>query len=170
MMAEIIEFFKDAFKYIVIIAIIILVRIFVLSTTEVIGPSMEPNFMNADFLLVEQVSTRLNNYKRFDIVVIKYSFPSYIIKRVIGLPNETIKYVDNNLYVNDQLVLETFDHSGVITDFEITLDDDSYYVIGDNRDDSEDSRVFGAINKNVIKGKPLFVLYPFNRIKNAKKI
>jgi signal peptidase I len=165
MMCEIIEFIKDMFKYLVVIAIIILVRIYVLTTAEVIGTSMEPNYNDGNIMMVEQVSSRFGEYKRFNVVVIKYSNPRYLIKRVIGLPGETIKYIDNKLYINGELIDEPFNTIGDTEDLEYIVPENSYYVLGDNRGDSKDSRYFGSITQKDIIGKPLITIWPLNRIK-----
>lgn len=162
-MVMLIEFIKDTFKYILIIGILILIRIFILTSTQVVGDSMIPNLANGDFMLVEQLSSRLNSIKRFDIVVIKYSSPSYLIKRVIGLPGEKVKFINNNLYVNDYKVEEEFKKAGNTENFEITLAPETYFIMGDNRNDSEDSRTFGPIEKKDIIGKVFFTLYPLNK-------
>jgi signal peptidase I len=166
MIDEIIEFIKDIFKYIIIITVIILIRIFVLTTTEVVGPSMEPNLVNGNIMLVNQIAARLNKYNRFDIVVFKYGEPSYLIKRVIGLPGETIKYSDNKLYVDGKIVEEDFSTKGNTYDLEkeIIVPDGEYFVMGDNRENSEDSRKFGSIEENAIIGKLFLRMWPLNKI------
>ncbi|MDD2469775.1 MAG: signal peptidase I [Bacilli bacterium] len=167
-MDEIIEFIKDMFKYIIIVGIIILIRIYVLTTTEVVGNSMEPNLNDGNILLVEQITQRFSDYNRFDVIVFERS-PSYLIKRIIGLPGETIKYEDNKLYINDKLVIGDFEVKGNTDDFgPVTIPDNSYFVLGDNREDSKDSRTFGAIKRNKIIGKPFFNIWPFNELKIVK--
>jgi signal peptidase I len=164
-MDEIIEFIKDMIKYIIIIAVIVLIRIYILTTTEVIGPSMEPNLYDNNILLVDQVTQKFDEYKRFDVIVFIKS-PSYLIKRVIGLPGETIQYIDNKLYVNNKEVKETFNINGRTKDFgPVIVPKNKYYVLGDNRIDSTDSRVFGAIDKDKIIGKPFFRIWPLNKLK-----
>lgn len=168
MLLDVVEFIKDMLKYIIIIAVIILIRIYVLTTAEVIGTSMEPNYTDGNILLVEQISQHFDNYKRFDVVVFKYSSPSYLIKRVIGLPGEKIRYTDNKLYVNDKLVNEAFNRNGVTKDFEVTVPNNMYYVLGDNRINSEDSRYFGPIKEKDIIGKPIITIWPISNIKLVK--
>jgi signal peptidase I len=168
MICGIIEFIKDMLKYIIVIAVIILIRIYVLTTAEVIGTSMEPNYNEGNIMLVEQVSPHFGDYKRFDVIVIKYSNPRYIIKRVIGLPGDTIRYSDNSLYINNELVDEPFNIKGTTEDLEMTVSDNSYYVLGDNRGDSTDSRYFGLVSQNDIIGKPFLTVWPFSQIKVAK--
>lgn len=163
-MVMFLEFLKDTFKYIIIIAILVLIRIFVLTSAQVVGDSMIPTLSNGDFMFVEQISNKLNSLKRFDIVVVKYDRPSYLIKRIVGLPGEKIKFINNELYIDDYKVEENFGRRGYTEDFEIILDDNSYFVMGDNREDSGDSRTIGPIDKKDIKGKLFLRLYPFKKI------
>ncbi len=161
-MVIIVEFIKDVFKYIVIIGIIILIRIYVLTSAVVVGDSMVPTLTDGNFLMVEQLTSRFNTLHRFDIVVIKYDSPSFIIKRIIGLPGEKIKYINNMLFVNDYMVKEEFDHIGEVENFEIIVPQNSFFVIGDNRNVSEDSRFFGPINKDEIIGRPILTIWPIS--------
>jgi signal peptidase I len=165
---EIIEFMKDMFKYIVIIVIIIVIRIYILTPTEVVGPSMEPNLYDNNILLVDQITSHFNDYNRFDVIVFTRS-PSYLIKRVIGLPGETIEYRDNALYINGEVVKTKFKTNGKTNDFgPITIPDNNYFVLGDNRIDSTDSRNFGSIKREKIIGKPIFCIWPFNKLHVVK--
>lgn len=167
-MDEIIEFIKDMLKYIIIIAIIILIRIYVLTTTEVVGSSMEPNLDNGNILLVDQLTSRFRDYKRFEIIVFEQS-PSYLIKRVVGLPGETIEYKDNKLLINGEIVEEPFETTSATENVEaFIVPDNSYYVMGDNRIDSTDSRVFEEVNADKIIGKPFVSIWPFNKLHLVK--
>lgn len=167
-MYEIIEFIKDTFKYIIIIGIIILLRIYVLTTTEVVGDSMKPNLVDKNILLVEQITQRFSDYNRFDIIVFARS-PSYLIKRIIGLPGETIKYEDNTLYINNSEIVVEFKLKGNTDDFgPVIIPENSYFVLGDNREDSTDSRTFGPIRRDSIVGKPFVNIWPFNELKVVK--
>ena len=168
MMVEIIETIKDIFKYIIVIAIIILLRIYVLTTAEVVGTSMEPSLLEGNVMLVDQLSIRLDKIERFDVVVFEYPNPPYLVKRIIGLPGETIKYVDNELYINGEKIEENFKYIGEVKDFEMIVPEDNYFVIGDNRIDSIDSREFGMISKNKIIGKPFMVIWPIKKGKIIK--
>lgn len=163
-MDELIEFFKDMIKYIIIIAVIVLIRIYVLTTTEVVGASMNPGLVDGDILLVEQLTKRYGEYKRFDIVVFERS-PSYLIKRIVGLPGEKIQYIDNKLYINDAVVEFDFKTNGETEDFgPYVVPEGSYYVLGDNRIDSVDSRIFGFVLEGKIIGTPFVEIWPFNKI------
>jgi signal peptidase I len=163
-MLEIIEFFKDTFKLFIVIAIIVLIRIYVLTTTEVVGDSMLPTLKNNNIMLVNQLSARFNKIDRFDIIVFKYGTPSYLIKRVIGLPGETIEYKDNELYINGEKKEFNFNTLGQTEDFKEVLGSDEYFVMGDNRENSSDSRKFGSIKKDRIIGTPFFVILPVKEV------
>ena len=168
MLIDIIEFLKDTFKYIVIIGVIVLIRMFVLSTTSVVGTYMDPTLKEEEILIVETITHKLNKHKRFEIAIVKYTNPKSIIKRIIGLPGEKVTYKDNILYINDHKVEESFTTAGEVKDLEITLKEDEYYVIGDNRAASTDSRVFGPIKKEDITGKAILRIWPLNKLKIVK--
>lgn len=167
-MIEFVEFIKDMFKYLIVIVVILLIRVFIISTTEVVGNSMNPNLNNGNILLVDQVFYKLSGLKRFDVISFK-SKPSHLVKRIIGLPGETIEYEDNILYINNKKIKERFNLLGSTNDFgPVVIPKDNYFVLGDNREDSTDSRVFGTIKVNIINGKCFFSIWPLNQIKIVK--
>lgn len=167
-MVEIIEFLKDMFKYIIIIAVIVLIRVYILTTTEIVGDSMNPGLKDADILLVDQITKRFKEYNRFDIIIFEQK-SSYLTKRVIGLPGEKIKYIDGKLYVDNQLVEEPFKINGSTSDIEeIVVPKNSYYVLGDNRINSKDSRSYGPIEDKRIIGKSFFRIWPIKKMQTVK--
>lgn len=167
-MMEFVEFMKDMAKYLIIIVVILLIRIFVISTTEVVGDSMNPSLNNGNILLVDQVFYKFKSLKRFDIISFQAK-PIHLVKRIIGLPKEKIEYEDNKLYINDVRVIENFKIIGKTPDFgPIIIPSGSYFVLGDNRNDSIDSRIFGSVKTNIIKGKAFFGVWPLNQIKIVK--
>lgn len=145
----------------VIIAILIFKR-FVVTPVRVNGDSMMNTLHNNDIMILNEISYRFSDIKRFDIVVIKYK-NEYIIKRVIGLPGDKVKYIDNELYINDKKVKEDFNHAKTADIEEITVPKDHYYVLGDNRVNSTDSRIIGPVSIKDIRGTTKFIIYPFNR-------
>lgn len=159
---------RDFIDYLIIILVVILLRTFVVTPAVVRQQSMEPTLFERDVILIN----KLGKFNRFDVVVIDLG-EEYIIKRVIGLPGEHIEYIDNKLYVNGKYVEEAFLDDSVITvDFDIlniginNITNDSYFVLGDNRTNSTDSRVIGVINKKDIIGKTNTIIFPFKHIKS----
>lgn len=157
---------KNIIPYVVIVIAVVLFRIFIATPIQVVGSSMYPTLKSDEILILNKVSK--NKLKRFDIVVIKYNSET-IIKRIIGLPGEKIEYIDNVLYVNGEIVDEPFEH-GDTNDFSLSeissesVPEDSYFVVGDNRGISMDSRIIGFIDKKDILGKASLRLFPINKL------
>ena len=155
--------YKEILSYIVIIVVILLIKQFIVTPIRVNGASMDDTLKDKDIMILDKISYRFSDIKRFDIVVIKLE-DEYIIKRVIGLPKEKVEYKDNKLYINGKEVKENFSHKE-IKDYvlEEEIPDDYYFVVGDNRPVSLDSRVIGLINRKNILGKTSLTIFPFNR-------
>lgn len=157
---------KEILIYVSIILVIILIRTFVITPIRVNGTSMDTTLQDKEIMILNKINYRFNDIERFDIVVIKKD-DSYLIKRIIGLPGEKLKYVDDKLYINDNEVEEYFKNQST-EDFNIedlgydTIPDNCYFALGDNREDSLDSRVFGCFDKNDILGSANLVLFPLN--------
>ncbi len=165
---------KEILSYALIIVAVILFKIYIMSPVRVDGDSMNPTLKNGDIMLLNEIGYRLNGVDRFDIVVIN-SGDDVIIKRVIGLPGEKVDYKDNKLYINDKEISEDFDHEVTHNfDFEEEMKvkkipTDSYFVVGDNRGNSKDSRMIGFIKKDQIRGKVIKqILFPFSRFGSVK--
>ena len=163
------EFIKDSLKYLIVIAIVFLIALFVVSFEQVIGPSMKGTLDAGDVTIVNKLVYKFRTIKRNEIVSINQK-DKIMVKRVIGLPGEHIEYKDNKLYVNGSLVLEN-NISVETKDFKLedigyeTIPKDMYFVLGDNRTNSSDSREFGLVKKDEIIGKIVMRLYPFSKIK-----
>lgn len=150
---------------------------FVAQRTDVSGNSMNHTLKNGDSVLVDKLSYRFHDPKRFDIVIFPYRYDpdESFIKRIIGLPGETIQIdYDGNIYINDELLEEHYG-AEVIRDpgraYEpITLGEGEFFVMGDNRNHSMDSREpsVGNIRKNEIIGRAFFRVYPFSSFGSVK--
>ena len=107
------EIIKDIIEYVVVIGAVLLVKFYVVTPIKVNGTSMNPNLYDKDLMILNEITYRFNDIERFDIVVVDLNFNhrnEKIIKRVIGLPGETVEFKDNKLYINGEYVKETFEH------------------------------------------------------------
>jgi signal peptidase I len=158
---------------IAIIALIIVVpiRAFVFQPFFVRGASMEPNFHNLDYLIVDEISYRFGKPQRGDVIVFynPNNGSQRFIKRVVGLPGETIKIAKGEVLIkqdSDFFVLDETDYLGENTKTpgsrEMVLEEGQYFVMGDNRRFSLDSRSFGYLDKELIIGKEAFRLWPIS--------
>lgn len=159
------KFLKSILPYIIIVVVVVLIRTFIITPVRVEGSSMKETLSNGDVLLLY----KLGKYNRYDVVVLnELADDEIIIKRIIGMPNETVEIKDNKIYVNDEVIEDKYAY-GETSDFDkIKLGADEYFLLGDNRLISKDSRYFGAINKKDIMGKTIFRIYPFNKIGGTK--
>ncbi|MTD38879.1 signal peptidase I [Erwinia sp. CPCC 100877] len=159
------------------LVLLFILRGFIFIPVPVDGNSMEKTLSQGDMIVMEKFSS----IKRFDVIVFKQPNGAIYIKRVIGLPGDAVRYQDDQLYINDQPIEEPFlaknlrkDHESApyTTNFNLselinqeTLPENSYFVLGDNRRMSKDSRSFGAVENKYILGKAQFVYYPFKHLK-----
>lgn len=156
------KFLKEIVPYLIIIIVVILIKTYIFTPVIVNGDSMLNTLHDKDIMILNKIDVRVNGIDRFDIVVIKTG-KTKIIKRVIGLPGETVEYKDNKLYINGKKVKDKYG-SDTTYDFDLVkVPDNSYFVLGDNRTDSVDSRLLGPISKNDILGHATFTVFPFNR-------
>lgn len=163
-MKKILELIKKEKIFILLIITIIVLKIFVFNFILVKGDSMNPKFKNNDFMFLNKIIYNFQPIKRGDVIVLKYQ-NNDLIKRVIGLPKDKIKVENGKLYINNKEYKENYINSYTASiDFEeITLKDYEYFVIGDNRYNSYDSRNFGPITKRNIIGRVEFKIFPFDK-------
>ncbi len=165
-------FFLELIKVVVLAGItIVLIRYFLFKPFYVKGQSMEPNFFEKDYLIIDEITYRFREPVRGEVIVFQApGIDDHYLKRVIGLPGERVKVEGEKIIIyNDQhpqgMVMEEVyldeQTPGSIT---ITLQEDEYFVLGDNRDASYDSRRFGAIKAETITGRVWFRGWPFSRI------
>ena len=156
-----------------IFCLVFLVTTYVGQRTRVEGHSMEPALSDGDNLIVDKISYRFHDPERFDIIIFPYQWEpnTYYIKRIIGLPGETIQIDDEgNIYIDGEVLqehygLERIKNPGSARE-PITLGEDEYFGLGDNRNNSEDSRFtqVGVIHRDDIVGRAWLRIYPFDRI------
>lgn len=156
--------YKEIIGYVLIILVVILVRTFIVTPIRVNGNSMNDTLKNGNLMILKKYEK--NKIDRFDIVVVK-ARDEKIIKRVIGLPKEDIEYKADTLYINGKEVEENFG-KGVTSDFKDYCAEDEYFVMGDNRNNSVDSRMIGCVNKDQIMGTTNFVFFPFSKFGSVK--
>lgn len=167
------EILSTSLYLLVVLALTFLIVTYVGQRTKVIGSSMEPMLEDGDNLIVDKISYRFEDPKRFDIIVFpfRYEEKTYYIKRIIGLPGETI-YIDalGCIYIDGEILEESYGKE-VIMDpgraYEpITLGEDEYFVMGDNRNNSSDSRdpVVGNIHQDEFIGKAWMRIWPLKKM------
>lgn len=159
-------FLVEYVPYIIVLILVILIKKYVITPVKVNGNSMNDTLKNGDIMILNIIGYRLYDIERFDIVVVDEG-DEYLIKRVIGLPGEEIEYKDEQLYVNGKKIND-FYGNGKTNDFKVTVPKNSYYVLGDNREHSLDSRFFDAFPKSKIIGKTKLTIFPFSRMGNKK--
>lgn len=166
-----------------VLCVTYLVITFVGQRTEVDGESMEPTLSNGDNLIVDKLTYRFKDPERFDIIVFPFQYKedTYYIKRIIGLPGETVQIDERgNIYINGEILQETYgkeiispENIGIARD-PIVLGEDEYFVMGDNRNNSSDSRteIVGNIHRDDIIGRAWVRIWPlesFGVLKHQKE-
>jgi len=160
---------KEYGIYVVILIVVLLVKTYIMTPIVVNGDSMYSTLHDGDLMILNKLKYRTSEIERFDIVVVKYN-DKYIIKRIIGQPGDTVKCIDNILYINDVVYAENYlDDDTSTSYFEIDKIPEGYYfVLGDNREVSLDSRKIGLIKDSEIEGKATYTIFPFNRFGEKK--
>lgn len=160
------NFLKNLLPYVLIVLVVVLIRSFIVTPVRVSGSSMYPTLKNNEILILN----KLAKFDRFDIVVLHKIEESDddLIKRIIALPGETIEIKNNQIYVNDKLQEDEFGNGVTYNIDKMVLGEDEYFVLGDNRQISLDSRFFGPFKRSSIKGVANFVIYPFKSFGKVK--
>ncbi len=158
----------------IVLAIVIPVRVFIAQPFLVRGDSMLPTFINKDYLIVDELTYRFSEPKRGDVIIFRMpdsKEKKFLVKRIIGLPGETVTFNGNSVSIknaenpNGKDLVEPYITPGSFsTGSEVTLDDQSYFVMGDNRPNSYDSRSWGPLNRSYIVGRTFLRLYHFDTI------
>ena len=153
-------------------AIVIPIRYYLFQPFFVRGESMDPNFENGDYLIIDEISYRFSEPARGEVVVFKYPLDESqrFIKRIIGLPGETVEIKNGQVIISNNQSSQNLNETGYLGelvtggDIKLTLGTGEYFVMGDNRDYSFDSRRFGPVPRENIIGKVVFRAWPFNSL------
>jgi len=166
----------DIIKFLApIIVIVFIVRTFIAQPFIVDGESMSPNFHTGHYLIIDELSYRFHAPKRGDVIVLRYPLDTsrFFLKRIIGIPGDRITLKNGKVYItnaanpNGYVLVEPYETqttfpAGQFKD--VTLGDDEYFAMGDNRAGSSDSRAWGILPKKDIIGHALFRLFPVKQI------
>lgn len=168
----------EVVKFTVLALIVVLpIRYFVAQPFVVQGASMDPHLKQGDYLVIDKISSRSHDPKYGDVIVFKNPLDTsvYFVKRVIGMPGDTLKVSGDHVSIRDRgtnefvsltepyAVYHTESYPGVLYE-EVTLEEDEYFMMGDNRLHSSDSRMWGPLRKKYIIGHAFMRLYPFSQI------
>ncbi len=167
------SFFRELLEIALIVIIVLLpIRYFIAQPFIVVGTSMYPTFSNGDYLIIDELSYRFEKPQRGDIIVFRppVDLKEHYIKRIVGLPGETVSVNGNTVTIKNAEHPNgfTLDEKYVSSERDgvnqVTLGPDEYYVMGDNRSVSSDSRVWGPLKASEISGRVLVRLFPFQSI------
>ena len=164
-------FFEIAQVLVLAVSIFLFVYLLIMQPHKISGASMEPNFHDNEYLLTDKLSYRFSKPQRGEIVVFKAPPTNYeeeYIKRIIAIPGDTVEIIGDQMYVNGELLNEPYLAAGLRTEPGgflgrgqiITLPAGAYFMMGDNREHSKDSRHFGFVPEDKITGKAWFVYWP----------
>jgi len=174
-------FFELVKVTVLALAIVVPIRYFLIQPFYVKGASMEPNFHDNEYLIINEITYRFAEPTRGEVVVFKYPRDpeQYFIKRVIGMPGESVKIDSGLVYVKTvgaadyQLLDESAYLDGYVKTYpnlELTMNEGEYFLMGDNRSASLDSRIFGAVGRDFIVGKTWLRAWPLDKLTNFKDV
>lgn len=159
--------------FVILIGLTFLINTYVGQRTYISGPSMQPTLHDGDNLIVDKISYRFTDPKRYDIIVFPYRYQddTFYIKRIIGLPGETVQIINGYVYINGELRedevygAEVMEDAGIASE-PITLGEDEYFVLGDNRNHSSDSRDpnVGVLHRDELIGRAWVRIWPLDQI------
>lgn len=165
------EFFELVRFTLVVLAIIIPIRVFIAQPFIVNGESMLPTLENGDYLIIDEISYKKIEPQRGEVIVFRYptNHKRFLIKRIIGLPGETITLEGSKVTIKQQdgstlQLKEEYLNGNFSTYGSWVLSEDEYFVMGDNRQNSSDSRTWGALDEDLIVGRTFLRLFPINHI------
>ncbi|OPX86708.1 MAG: Signal peptidase I T [Pelotomaculum sp. PtaB.Bin104] len=161
-------FYREIIESVVIAVILaVIIRLFILEPFYIPSGSMEPTLQENDRIIVSKLNYRFQEPKRGDIIVFKYPLDPKrnFVKRLIAVGGETVSIKNSKLYINNQLVAEDYLPQGLrFKDFgPVEVPAGSYFMLGDNRNNSEDSRFWGFLPENLIVGKAVVIYWPLDR-------
>ena len=165
--------FWELVRFVILALVIVIpIRAFVAEPFVVSGNSMVPTFDNANYLIVDKISYRISDPKREDVIIFRYpkDETKFFIKRIIGLPNETVDIRGSAVTITNKehsagFILDEPYIKNISNDvMHLELKNDEYFVMGDNRSGSSDSRYWGAVKKNLITGRAFLRLLPIKKI------
>ena len=162
------EIFEWIMVFVVAAAMAFVVRTFIFEPVRVDGASMMDTLVDGEYMIATKYDYLFSDPDRFDVVICNYPNTTdgmYRVKRVVGMPGETIQLLGGQLYVDGEHVEQNFDMHSVTESFgPFTVPEDHYFVIGDNRNNSKDSRsiMVGPLKRSEIKGHVRAVVFPFS--------
>lgn len=179
---EVASFFWEVVKMVILsLAIIVPIRYFLVQPFFVKGASMDETFHNGDYVLIDELTYRFRDPQRGEVVV--FRFPQdpgqFFIKRIIGLPGEEIQIRNNEIVIHNMEHPKGFilDESAYLDkgqrttgDFRLNIDEKEFFVLGDNRMQSSDSRIWGAVNRQLISGRVFFRAWPLSQISTFSEV
>lgn len=158
------KFWQEIRGYILLIILVILIRTYLATPALVDGESMETTLYDGEAVIINKIAYGIVDIERFDIIVLKNEEDDdKIIKRIVGLPNETIEYRNNELYINGMKVVTSVKFEDT-EDFKVETGEGEYFVLGDNRDVSKDSRMLGNFKEEDFVGRVGLRIWPLKKI------